>query len=192
MDLYLREENTPTVDDFECILKLRYNKGSEDSPTDFLLKRIGALPKPEWNLLCVVKLIIIVAFRTGQLDTTLEGLLGAMKRRPDKWVVFRYPQWPLVCSVDHYRPDFDQVAKPQMINHFLKAMGNAAGVTESLTYHDLRRGAARDIAHLPMDRLVVTSENVVAGAIGHSRRAMEQGVTQKHAGARRRDLRGLL
>ena len=67
VDLHFRTEKkiTPTVDDLECIIKVRYNKGSKRSPTDILLKRIGTLPRPEWNFLCIVRLIIILAFRTG-------------------------------------------------------------------------------------------------------------------------------
>lgn len=65
MDLYVggEKKTNPAVDDLECIIKVRYNKGTKHSPTEFLVKRIGTLPKPEWNLLCVVKLIIIAAFR---------------------------------------------------------------------------------------------------------------------------------
>ena len=51
------------MDDIECIINVRYNKGTKETPTNFPLKRIGTLPRPEWNLLCVVKLIIIAAFR---------------------------------------------------------------------------------------------------------------------------------
>lgn len=61
------------------------------------------------------------------------------------------------------------------------------GVVESITTHDLCRGAARDITYLPVGTLVVTSKKVTASAIEHSRQATDFDVTEEYVGRDREE-----
>jgi hypothetical protein len=79
-------------------------------PSKYQLKMIGALRLRELSLLCVVKLLLIVAIRTVQLGgMTIETLLDKLTRR-NRPVVFQCPQRPLVCLVDRRRPHVDRPA----------------------------------------------------------------------------------
>jgi hypothetical protein len=63
-------------------------------------------------------------------------------------------------------------------------MAEAAGVIGRVTTHAIRRGALRDVAMLPADKLNVTNRAIVASVAGHNSRLFLKflkGVTDRYA-----------
>jgi hypothetical protein len=80
------------------------------------LKELGPLDYPEGNLLCIPKLILIVAFRTGQLEANVEATLQTMvQRQPQNSVQLPVPEYRLIYMVDHHRVYLDQYSKRSML-----------------------------------------------------------------------------
>ncbi|KAJ6140353.1 hypothetical protein N7471_006839 [Penicillium samsonianum] len=78
VDIRLRQpaETPLNVNDLECVMSIRYAKGT----------KLGALDRMEWNLLYVPKLILLVAFRTGQLaEPNVESVLEIYRGRDERW-----------------------------------------------------------------------------------------------------------
>lgn len=74
-----------------------------------------------------------------------------------------------------------------MLGRLLKKMGNSAGILEPRGTHDLRRGAARDIAHLPIDKLAIYRGKVTASVLGKSSQATDVRVTEHYVGGIQED-----
>jgi hypothetical protein len=102
---------------------------------------------------------------------------------PDRVVQWTLPEWPVICAVaiSSSLP----VNKPMdttVFNTILRTMFTSSGVLGRITSHALRRGAARDIAHLPKGSLTGTATKGVAASIFHTNKAHLSGLTADYVG----------
>ncbi|KAF2220819.1 hypothetical protein BDZ85DRAFT_251402 [Elsinoe ampelina] len=76
-----------------------------------------------------------------------------MPGRNDRTLVWKFPQYPVICALvnGHHQLILDKPAGAPFINESVQQMGKIAGILSAVYAHALRRGYARDIAHLPKD-----------------------------------------
>jgi hypothetical protein len=145
---------------------------------------INPLENLAHNAVCVIKLLLVIALRFGRVKhTTIDEVLAAAAARPDGLVEWSTPNAPVLC----FAPGLNKVAnieKPieaRHINDNLQAMAQTVGLLTEVTSHDIRRGALRDVAHLP-NQLLGVATNAVQVLAGHSESTRRAGVTQQYVG----------
>lgn len=144
----------------------------------------------EHNAADATKLIIVMALRTGAVaETSWDALYVAMRGRSPKAIEWAHPERPLfnaylkgAVGLDFSRP---AIAKQQAAT--LQLAGELIDLLSTPWTHDLRRGAAADIAHLPQPLLFGTSTPAVGRALGHLPNATEMAVTDGYIGRSRED-----
>lgn len=131
-------------------LVLPQRNNDKDDPTYNRTKTLGALPEPKDNLICPIRLLLIVALRTGNVEaTSIDELRTKVLSTQRKMVVWKYPQRPVIPSNRHKRLNLDTPAETSQMRETIAYATRIAGVLVPLTTHDLRRGSARDLANLP-------------------------------------------
>ena len=123
------------------------NKGSGN-----ITVYIDPLVQKEQNAICCIKLLLIVALRSGQLDGDIARVLEETAQRQDRTIQWRFPNRPVLPALATVsriqRRHFEKPARSLQLSVSFKLLGIAAGALVNLRSHDSRRGALRDIAHL--------------------------------------------
>lgn len=152
---------------------------------------LRTLTEASVNMICPIKLLLVQAFRSGNVfASSLGELLETTWRRVDKTVQWRYPDRPVLPSMSQDNPAFliwDKPAPALQLLLTTKEIGMVAGVLEELRSHDWRRGAARDLAYLP-GPIQGAGNPAVAKALGHSRHTLGRGITDDYIGFIEEDL----
>ena len=73
------------------------------------------------------------------------------------------------------------------VRRAVKSMGKVAGILRKLRSRDLRRGSARDLAHLSKSVKGVVGDQTAAG-LGHTKITLARGTTERYAGGLQEDL----
>lgn len=131
------------------------------------------------GVLCVVKLLLVVAIRTGQIRSLTDALRAAATSPDgtiswlwqDRPVLFHYTQQ--TNAVYHRAASIDQLVTS------LRVMAADAGLGGSFVTHDIRRGAACDSVQLQSAGIAV---QVVAAALGHHAASSNNGTTLQYIG----------
>lgn len=124
----------------------------------------------ELNCLCPIKLLLCHALRTGAVsERTWADLRQASKGRPSHRLVWAYPERPVICAIAGFSRELnlDMASPYQASADTLDEASLLAGIVQKLRPHDIRRGAAREAAHLGL----LNSSAAVEQArltIGHS------------------------
>jgi hypothetical protein len=109
------------------------------------------LPDTKDNVICPIKLLLIHALRHGYLNGKfIDEVLSNACMRLDKQIIWKNGQVPVFCAVASFGA-FLLLDEPATINQASKFVAQAAllcGLHKPLVAHDLRRGAARDIAQI--------------------------------------------
>jgi hypothetical protein len=111
---------------------------------------LKALKSSSDSLLCPVKLLLVLALRLGNVvETTIEGLIQHTAGQDSRIVVWTFPDRPVLCAFSSSGATImpDRPAGTHQLSQIMAQAALAAGFTEQLCPHDLRRGAARDTAH---------------------------------------------
>lgn len=150
----------------------------------------------EYNVICPIKLLIIVALRTGAVtETTYGELISNIRARQSKVLVWAYPERPVLPAFGPCAAfvDVGAPAPGAQILSSLKLAGDLVGMLSAPWTHDIRRGSARDIAYAPSFSILCRSmmTDVVARALGHSDSTRRQGITDAYIGHVREDLWGV-
>ena len=159
-------------------------KDTEDNRYEF----IRILIKGKDNILCPIKLILILALRLGNVaGTTLEDVLAAAHSRQDKEITWLHPNRPVLCAFRESGTQLivEQAASHQQLHGYLADVGKQAGIVATIRPHDLRYGAARDIRQLYGDGRVPVDE--VGARLGHSRHSIRLGTTSRYIGPETED-----
>lgn len=144
----------------------------------------SSLQDASQNLMCPIKLLLIMAMRTGQTHgSTIKDILEHTRRTNNR-VHWRFPERPVICAQNPSRlTEVNRPVKPDRLNALLKKMAERTGISDRVTTHAIRRGAIRDVVHLPPSTLNLTDRAVGAAVADHSRRALQSGVTDDYVGS---------
>lgn len=166
----------------------RYRQLDEDGPMHFF----HSLQDLSQNFMCPIKLLLIMAMRTGQTyGTTIEDVLDHT-RRTDGRVHWRSPERPVICAQNPSRlTEVNRPVDPNQLNALLKKMADGTGISDRVTTHAIRRGAIRDVGHLPQSTVNLTDSAIAAAVAGHSWRSLQSGVTDDYIGSRQVDFHNL-
>ncbi|KFY24325.1 hypothetical protein V493_05304 [Pseudogymnoascus sp. VKM F-4281 (FW-2241)] len=137
------------------------------------------------NVMCPIKLLLILALRSGNIDAavSIEQVIAKAQSRRDRKVIWKNPLQPVVCAITPQGAAL-QLNKPAhrtQISRNIADGGLLAGVLAPLTSHDLRRGAARDIANMKHSFKGLATE-AIATVLGHSKKAYDRGTTARYVG----------
>jgi hypothetical protein len=136
------------------------------------------------NLVCPIKLLLILALRLGHVSgTTIYEILNNAQSRRDKTVVWTKPERPVFCAIESAGTALqqDKPAGNHQLTSILALAGPLAGFLTPIRSHDLRRGSARDLANLEEDIKGVATP-AVAAAMGHSNVTHIRGLTARYVG----------
>ncbi|KAM0440829.1 hypothetical protein ACHAPT_000130 [Fusarium lateritium] len=169
---------------FRSTIELVFVKGFWNNPKSARAIEIEEFDDPSLNCLCPLKLLLCHALRTGAVhETSWAELRQASKERPNKRVIWAHPKRPVICAIAGNSKKL-LLDKPSPVGAGLAVLRQAAqltGLLAKVRTHDIRRGAARQSAHL---------QNAIAGyaveqgriAIGHSIKARDSGATEEYIG----------
>ncbi|KAH9223686.1 hypothetical protein DL95DRAFT_453629 [Leptodontidium sp. 2 PMI_412] len=185
IELTLSGEETEglSVQNLRAKVNLKYLKGRKDTRNDDEDVYIDPLKHANQNVVCSIKLLMIVALRFGHVfGTTLSEVLGHTAQRADRTVQWKRPEWPVVCQVNlGVLLPVREPAPNTQANHSLKQMALAGGILGHITPHSLKRGAVRDAAYLKKTMIGVT--NAAVGLVAHHHaRSTTAGVTGQYVG----------
>lgn len=137
-----------------------------------------------------MKLLLALAMRISAVNsTTFEDLAAKSRRRGDKKVIWTQPKWPVLCAfrnaATHDALDLGKPAKNWQLNQNLRFAAECAGLCDRISTQDIRRGSARDLAHIPTTEVPLGIANDLSvHEMGHTDDARRRGVTQAYVGAR--------
>lgn len=170
------------MNDLNTEFHFRYRKGEKEESEEGVYTWLHANDDPAHNSICLVKLVLIQAMRIGQTyGSTIENILQHTKNS-DSRVRWKYPDRPLICS--HSQRTGTLVNEPisvAQLNQNLQDMATQAGLASRVTTHAIRRGALRDLTHLP-EPLTIANRLGAAMLAGHSKHAFNSGVTDMYIG----------
>jgi hypothetical protein len=134
---------------------------------------------------CPIKLLLILAMRLGVCPyQRYNDTVVAARKRKDKKVVWTKPGWPVLLAIGSAAASLCE-GKPAaggQLNRTVQLASIAAGLIGVVRSHDLRRGAARDVARIRAPLKTIATDTV-ATVLGHSERARQAGLTQNYVGA---------
>ena len=175
----------PLLEDLVLQIVIEYEKGAKNRPAKNRVALFDFLTMPEDNIVCPIKWILIHALRHGLIKATvpsLEAVLQETWGRNDRTIQWTQPQWPVLTAIHGLAfLDLDIPARVNQISNSLRYGGLLAGILASLTSHDSRRGAFRDVAAMSGKVRGLASESV-AETYGHSGNARTAGVTKLYVG----------
>lgn len=133
--------------------------------------KLEALKDAANNIICPVRLLLIVALRLGGVQAvTIDEVLRKAAARNDKTVQWVHPKRPVLCA---FGPGISRVlvekpANSHQLSHTMAHAAPLAGfLTTSIRSHDLRRGAAQDTANLK-SKIKGHATDAVAEYLGHN------------------------
>jgi hypothetical protein len=157
-----------------------------DDPHRNRTPKLECLKDSADNGLCPIKLILILALRTGNIAgaDSIEKALELARARKSQTIVWAYPERPVICAIIPRGKGLlrEKAANRTQVTKTLAEGGMVAGVIASLASHDLRFGAARDAANLSKKIKGIPSVDV-ATTLGHSMRSYDKGLTAQYVGA---------
>jgi hypothetical protein len=119
--------------------------------------------------------------RLGQLPyNTATEILDLCKNSYSRSLAWTSPLLPVIPAIRRSRIglDLSRAARPNQLLHALNDAACAGGMINRAWTHDLRRGAAKDLKHVHKVEAGVRPE--VASALGHSKRAYNDGTTDAY------------
>ena len=160
-------------------------RGETNNDRSVLLK---TLRSPSLNCICPIKLLLIVALRSGNLSGSIDEVLAQASQRADRTIVWNFPDNSVLPAHVPSVQTFMNWTKPAPSNQLtatLQEMALICGILVALVAHDLRRGAGRDVANmkLPPEVALGVADANVMGAMGHTRRSFALGITDDYVGS---------
>ncbi|SMQ47771.1 unnamed protein product [Zymoseptoria tritici ST99CH_3D7] len=156
------------IDDLSATVVIRNEKGHKFNSHKNRTVPLNALPAEDCTI-CPIKLLLIHALRTGQVEeTSIDELITNLARRPSRQVIWKNPKHPVLCAIGarSIGLDLEEPAIHTRMAGTLEQASVAAGLLAVLKSYDLRRGAARDLANNP-DVITGTANAGVGAGLGH-------------------------
>jgi hypothetical protein len=133
--------------------------------------KLEALKDAANNIICPVRLLLIVALRLGGVHAiTIDEVLRKAAARNDKTVQWVHPKRPVLCAFGGMgsRVLLETPANSHQLSHTMAHAAPIAGfLVTSIRSHDLRRGAAQDAANLER-KIKGHATDAVAEYLGHN------------------------
>ena len=130
-----------------------------------------------------------LSLRLGNVTAnSAEGVLREAVRRRDKTVTWLHPDWPILPGFGGQSAKL-KIEKPGgnwALGRILTIAGPLAGILGLLTGHDVRRGAAYDVAN-GNQAVSGIATDAVARSLGHSNYALKSGTTDLYVGSSYQD-----
>ncbi|KFY43691.1 hypothetical protein V494_01849 [Pseudogymnoascus sp. VKM F-4513 (FW-928)] len=172
---------------------IRNEKSRKLNPRQNRKVLLRVMPEQENNILCPIKMLLISAMRLGAVQGTIEQVIASAAARRDKTI-----QWtdgrggsPVLCGFETaaHLVIIDKPAMGDQVRDTVYHAGLRAGILKPIVPHDMRRGAARDVANLPQDPTAASglATPVVAAEIGHTNLALQKGLTSEYVGFKTND-----
>ncbi|KIX03167.1 uncharacterized protein Z518_06718 [Rhinocladiella mackenziei CBS 650.93] len=177
------DENATSVQQLRAKLTLRFAKGQKDALNDDEIRFFDALENPAQSAACTIKLLLVHGLRQGICHgRTVQEVLDHTLRTKDRRVRWKHPKRPILCRIGHNKfLELDKPAGVAQIQHSLKYMSLISGFLKPMIPTDLRRGSARDTAHLEKP-LRGAAKQSTSRSLGHSRKSAAHGITDRYAG----------
>ncbi|KAF4631385.1 hypothetical protein G7Y89_g6747 [Cudoniella acicularis] len=186
-DITMKFHGGDKIEDLVASVVIRNEKSKKHNPHSNRNPKLYCQKDTASNLMCPIKLILILALRSGNIAgaESIEKALELARARKSKTIVWAHPERPLACAFVKRGVALlpEKVAHRNQISVTLAEGGMVAGVIASLTSRALRYGAARDVANLP-GNIKGTATRAVADELGHSTEAFNKGITATYVGAR--------
>ncbi|KFY59512.1 hypothetical protein V496_05667, partial [Pseudogymnoascus sp. VKM F-4515 (FW-2607)] len=179
------------LENLEAEVLIRNEKKKKHNPQKNRTVRLRVLTDHRDGILCPIKMIIVSAMRLGAIsDTTIEGVLGSIRCRQDKtlqWANGRGEK-PVLCAFDQSTNLvlIDKAAEIRQAITTIHETSLKAGFCAVVTPHDMRRGAAKDSAHLKHTPTGLATP-AVAAELGQSSKSLDAGITAAYVGSRNDD-----
>ncbi|KIW15846.1 hypothetical protein PV08_05896 [Exophiala spinifera] len=183
-DIELRlDKDASSIQQLRAKVTLRFTKGLKDTTNVDEIKWFDPLDDPSQSTSCTVKLLIIHALRQGNTyGRTLAEVLKHTSGQRGRLVQWRFPDRPVLCKIKRaHLLDYDHPAGTSQARDTMGVMSCITGLLKPITPQALRRGSARDIAHLNKP-LKGTASKAVASGLGHKRKSLNTGVTEGYVG----------
>jgi hypothetical protein len=172
-----------------ALVTLAYTKGYKDDASKNHKVMLESITEPEDLIVCPVKWLLILALRTSAVaHTNIENLQAATDMTVNKSLVWQTPDRPVLsafkqqgCMLDLRKP-----AREVQLLKTLKQGCDLIGLLSSPVTHDVRRGAAAEIAHLPK-HVKGGSTADAARTLNHQGSVRERGLTASYVGYLRDD-----
>ncbi|WAO84110.1 C2H2-type domain-containing protein [Fusarium falciforme] len=168
---------------FRATIDLIFVKGSTNNPGLAHSVEVEEFDDPSLNCLHPMKLLLCHALRTGAVrETSWAELRQAARERPSNRVIWAYPNRPVICAIaGDSKLTLDRPSPVASAQATLTQAAQLIGIAAKVKTHDIRRGAARQSAHL---------ENSISGstieqariAIGHSHSSRDSGEIEDYVG----------
>lgn len=166
------------------LVTLVYQKGYKDDPSMNQKFKFEELTDPDLFVVCPIKWLLIMALRTSAVQQpSIETLTEAVQNTYNKSIIWSTPNRPVLCAFKQQgcMLDFTRPATEVQLLKSLRFGCELIGMTDLPVTHDIRRGAASDIAHLP-ERVRGASTEDAARMLNHTASARDRGVTTAYIG----------
>lgn len=174
--------------DLRAIFTIRYAKGKKQSLQDDVVKYLRPLDDVQYVHMCPIALLLTHALRNGLVHgTTLEEVLDNAMKQPDRRVMWKFPDRPVLVSFEWHdgprRCALDHPVTNRQVHTTIKQMGVISGILTRIHPHSLRLGTIRDVAHIKKnpDNTFASLDEIRRYA-GHSDTSMRNGITEWYAG----------
>jgi hypothetical protein len=190
VELMVTGDREARIENLKAHITVEFSKGLKDCPNMNLEYELHPLNDPKQYYMCPILLLLVHALRHGLVyGTTIQEVLDHAIGSVDSKVVWLFPERPILASFGKRRRiELDTPAPSQQTNDTMKRMGLVANVLTRVSTRALRRGTARDVAHLlaPKKGAGFTT-NEVRQSIGHSNKTFNGGTTEIYTGAPTRE-----
>ena len=135
------------------------------------------------NESCPITMLIVLALRTEAIEyETLESFLDDARKRPGERIQWTHPDRPVFAAINPLGLTLvltKPAPAPQLADTITKA-ARLSGKGKALVPHDLRRGVAKDAKKMNQINPQVDCSVSVGQSLGHSRMAINLGVTDRY------------
>ncbi|KAF2221497.1 hypothetical protein BDZ85DRAFT_320676 [Elsinoe ampelina] len=177
-------KRTGSVDDLSLKVTLEFTKGHKSANNESVVVFIDPMSDPSQNVVCVVKLLLVVALRFGRVKhTSLDAVLAEAAARRDGEVQWSAPKTPVLCQMARgiSTLSYDKPAHQSQIRNALQDMSLAAGILVPVNTRFIRNGALRDVAYLSKS-IKGVSDRCTALVANHTTKALDKGTNQDYIG----------
>ncbi|KAI7239636.1 hypothetical protein KC330_g1825 [Hortaea werneckii] len=181
------EGNEAIFANIRASVTIEFAKGLKDELNNDPVRYLRPLNEAHNSHVCPIALLLVHSLRHSLVaGTSLQEVLDNAFRRPDRTVVWLFPDRPVLpaFALAPLRCDLDKPARPDQMLHTIREMGLVSGMLDRAYGHALRHGSARDTAHLSsrtMDGAGVATDGV-RQSLGHTHRTMHNGITETYVG----------
>jgi len=186
IELYL-DSPEPLFTNLRAKITVEFAKGHKSTRNVEQIYYLSPLVENHQRHVCPITFLLVHALRHSLVEgATLEDILQTAAQRSDRTVRWLFPNRPVLVAFTSrpLRCVLDQPASYTQLWWTIREMGLIAGMLDRCYAHALRKGAARDLAHLPgsaFDGKGVTTE-IVRQSIGHNATTLSKGVTEAYVG----------